>query len=165
MVLLKDIELIDNGAHFHSVDLHIHSYGASHDVSDATMTAEAIVDSAVRQGLSVIAITDHNSNVNVQRAIDHAHQNYAGHILVLPGVEVTTGESVLRPISTGRKQGSMHLPPVFKTGRRTLSSAQGCMVWSAIQQMPWSGIPITMSRAPQGWNARRFSTPDSWYKN
>jgi hypothetical protein len=90
MVLLKDIELIDNGAHFHSVDLHIHSYGASHDVSDATMTAEAIVDSAVRQGLSVIAITDHNSNVNVQRAIDHAHQNYAGHILVLPGVEVTT---------------------------------------------------------------------------
>ena len=59
------------------------------------MTPEAIVDSAVRQGLSVIAITDHNSNVNVQRAIDHAQENYAGQILVLPGVEVTTAHGHL----------------------------------------------------------------------
>jgi predicted metal-dependent phosphoesterase TrpH len=69
MVLFKDIEAIDNGARFHSVDLHIHSYGASHDVKDAAMTPEAIVDSAVRQGLTVIAITDHNSNLNAQRAM------------------------------------------------------------------------------------------------
>jgi hypothetical protein len=34
---LKDIRLIDNGARFHNVDLHIHSYGASSDVKDATM--------------------------------------------------------------------------------------------------------------------------------
>lgn len=90
MALFKDIEVIDNGARFHNVDLHIHTYGASHDVTDSTMTPEAIVDSAVSQGLVVIAITDHNSNVNVQRAIDHARDNYSGQILVLPGVEVTT---------------------------------------------------------------------------
>ncbi|WP_054701368.1 AAA family ATPase [Desulfosarcina cetonica] len=90
VVLFKDIQVLDNGARFHSVDLHIHSYGASQDVMDPTMTPEAIVDSAVRQGLIVIAITDHNSNVNVQRAIDYALENYAGQILVLPGVEVTT---------------------------------------------------------------------------
>lgn len=90
MVLLKDIDEIDNGALFHSVDLHIHSYDASHDVNDSKMTPEAIIDSAVRQGLSVIAITDHNSNVNVQRAIDHSEENYGGQILVLPGVEVTS---------------------------------------------------------------------------
>jgi len=90
MVLLKDIQLLDNGAHFHNVDLHIHTYGASRDVKDPTMTPEAIVDSAVRQRLSIIAITDHNSNVNVQRAIDHAHDNFTGQLLVLPGVEVTT---------------------------------------------------------------------------
>lgn len=95
MVLLKDIDLLDNGARFHNVDLHIHSYGASDDVKDPTMTPEAIVGSAARQGLRIIAITDHNSNVNVQRAIDHARENYAGQILVLPGVEVTTSHGHL----------------------------------------------------------------------
>ena len=49
------------------------------------MTPEAIVESAARQGLSVIAITDHNSNVNVQRAIAHAQENYASQILVAAG--------------------------------------------------------------------------------
>ena len=95
MALLKDICVVDNGAQFLNVDLHIHSYGASHDVTDAAMTPAAIVDSAAKQGLSVIAITDHNSNVNVQRAIDHAQENYAGHILVLPGVEITTAHGHL----------------------------------------------------------------------
>jgi predicted metal-dependent phosphoesterase TrpH len=59
------------------------------------MTPEAIVDSAMRRKLSVIAITDHNSNVNVQRAIGHAHDNYPGQILVLPGVEATTAHGHL----------------------------------------------------------------------
>ena len=95
MVLFNDINILDNGARFHNVDLHIHSYGASQDVTDTTMTPEAIVDSAVRQGLIVIAITDHNSNVNVQRAIDYAQDNYVGKILVLPGVEVTTAHGHL----------------------------------------------------------------------
>lgn len=95
MVQFKDINILDNGARFHSVDLHIHSCGASHDVNDLTMTPEAIVESAARQGLSVIAITDHNSNVNVQRAINHAQENYASQILVMPGVEVTTAHGHL----------------------------------------------------------------------
>jgi hypothetical protein len=95
MITLKDIQELDSGARFHNADLHIHSYGASHDVKDPTMTPEAIVDSAVKQGLSIIAITDHNSNANVQRALDHARKNYAGKILVLPGVELTTAHGHL----------------------------------------------------------------------
>lgn len=93
-VLLEDIESIDNGAKFLNVDLHVHSYGGSHDVKDATMTPEAIVDSAAKQGLSVIAITDHNSNKNVETAIKHAAQ-YEGKLLVLAGVEVTTAHGHL----------------------------------------------------------------------
>ncbi|MDZ4817477.1 MAG: hypothetical protein SGJ20_00735 [Planctomycetota bacterium] len=77
------------------MDLHIHSYGGSHDVTDTTMTPEAIVDSAMKQGLSVISITDHNSNKNVDRAISHAQAHYAGQILVVPGVEVTTAHGHL----------------------------------------------------------------------
>ncbi len=95
MVLSKDILLVDNGAGFHSVDLHIHSYGASDDVGDATMTPEAIVDSAVRQELRLIAITDHNSDENVRRVLDYAQENYVGQLLVLPGVEITTAHGHL----------------------------------------------------------------------
>ncbi len=94
MVQFKDVCTVDNGARFHNADLHIHSYGASHDVTDAQMTPELILDSAVRQGLSVIAITDHNSNKNVKRALDYGQQ-YADKLLILPGVEVTTGHGHL----------------------------------------------------------------------
>ena len=95
MVQLKDICVLDNGARFQSVDVHIHSYGGSHDVRDGSMTPDAIIDSAVRQGLSVIAITDHNSNTNVQKAIEYAEENYPGVILVLAGVEITTAHGHL----------------------------------------------------------------------
>jgi len=43
----------------------------------------------------VIAITDHNSYLNVQPAIDYANSNHAGQILVLAGVEVTTAHGHL----------------------------------------------------------------------
>ena len=90
MIQFKELRVLENGARFLNVDLHIHSYGASHDVKDMTMTPQAIVDSAAKQGLSVIAITDHNSNKNVEPAIAHAQEHYAGKVLVVPGVEVTT---------------------------------------------------------------------------
>lgn len=95
MLQFKDIAVVDSGARFHSVDLHIHSYGSSHDVKDPSMTPEAIVDSAIRQRLRVIAITDHNSDANVQRAIDHGQAFYPGQILVLAGAEVTTAHGHL----------------------------------------------------------------------
>lgn len=77
------------GAEFVRADLHIHSYGdhGSYDVSDVTMTPEAIVDMAIQQGLSVIAITDHNEHRNVELAIKHS---VGKGILVIPGVEIST---------------------------------------------------------------------------
>lgn len=93
-VLYKDILALDCGAQFLNVDLHIHSYGASKDVKDPAMTPQAIVDSAVAQGLHVIAITDHNSDRNVAAALTHA-QKHAHKLLVLPGVEVTTANGHL----------------------------------------------------------------------
>ena len=54
------------GARFLRADLHIHSYGefGSYDVKDATMTPEAIVDTAIAKGLKIISITDHNEIFN-----------------------------------------------------------------------------------------------------
>jgi ABC-type lipoprotein export system ATPase subunit/histidinol phosphatase-like PHP family hydrolase len=85
---------INSGADFIRADLHIHSYGdgGSFDVVDATMTPEAIVDTAIAKGLSVIAITDHNEVLNVGRAIEHAKGK---NILVIPGIEVSTTQGHL----------------------------------------------------------------------
>jgi AAA domain len=80
------------GARFHRADLHIHSFGASHDLRDPTMTAENIVSTAVREGLSLVAITDHNEIGSVEPAIVAA----AGtDLLVLPGVELSTPQGHL----------------------------------------------------------------------
>jgi ABC-type lipoprotein export system ATPase subunit/histidinol phosphatase-like PHP family hydrolase/broad-specificity NMP kinase len=77
------------GAEFVRADLHIHSYGdhGSYDVTDVSMTPEAIVDTAIQQNLSIISITDHNEHRNVEAAIKHA---LGKDILVIPGVEIST---------------------------------------------------------------------------
>lgn len=80
------------GAQFFRGDLHIHSYGASHDVTDETATPAAIVDVAVADGLSIMAITDHNEISNVRPAVDAGQAN---GILVIPGVELSTPEGHL----------------------------------------------------------------------
>jgi hypothetical protein len=94
MVLLQDFDSLPAGARFFSADLHVHSRGGSHDVNDAAMTPEALVDAAIRQQISVLALTDHNSIKNTERSIIHAQQ-YPGRILVLAGVEVTTAHGHL----------------------------------------------------------------------
>jgi PHP family Zn ribbon phosphoesterase len=88
----QDIYALPNGSRFYRADLHIHSYGASHDVSDATMTPHAIVKTAVEQNLHVIAITDHNEVSNVQAAMAAARQT---SLYVLPAVELSTPQGHL----------------------------------------------------------------------
>lgn len=108
MVLFKDILAIHNGAQFVNVDLHLHSFGGSADVKDKTMTPQAIVDSAVKQGLGVVAITDHNSSKNVGAALEHATQ-FRDKLLVLPGVEVTTAHGHLLVYFAPEKSGDLDL--------------------------------------------------------
>lgn len=69
MAILDDIISQLTGACFFRADLHIHSVDGSHDVEDATMTANAIVETAEREGLTFIAITDHNEVIGVESAI------------------------------------------------------------------------------------------------
>jgi predicted metal-dependent phosphoesterase TrpH len=93
-VTFDNIKAVDNGAQFFNADLHVHSFGASHDVKDAAMTPEAIIDEAVKMGIRLLAITDHNSDANTAKSIAYA-QKYTGHILVLAGVEITTAHGHL----------------------------------------------------------------------
>lgn len=83
---------LSSGAKFFRGDLHIHSFGASHDVKDETATPDGIVDLAKREGLSIIAMTDHNEIANVRPAIEAGS---AAGVLVIPGVELSTPEGHL----------------------------------------------------------------------
>ena len=93
-ITFDQIEIVDNGARFYTADLHLHSFGASADVSDNTMTVEAIIDAAARTEISILAITDHNTYANLQRALDYADK-YIGQLLLLPGIEITTANGHL----------------------------------------------------------------------
>lgn len=69
-------------------DLHIHT--ALSPCASREMTPGDIVREAVRRGLDMIAICDHNSSGNV-RAV---HAAACGELVVIPGLEVTTVEEV-----------------------------------------------------------------------
>ena len=90
-MILDEIKQHSCGAVFRRADLHIHSFGpgGSYDVTDVSMTPEAIVDTALKENLQVIAITDHNAIGNVWRAVEHAKGK---PILVVPGVELSTAQ-------------------------------------------------------------------------
>jgi hypothetical protein len=93
-IKLQDIQSQDSGAQFLKADLHIHSHGGSADVKDPNMTPEAIIETARALNLSIIAITDHNSDRNTKASIDLA-QKYAGELMVLAGAEITTANGHL----------------------------------------------------------------------
>lgn len=80
------------GATFFRADLHIHSFGASHDVKDEQATPPAIVETAKNEGLAIISIADHNEISSVPAAIE---AGLAAGILVVPGVELSTPEGHL----------------------------------------------------------------------
>jgi DNA repair ATPase RecN len=95
--LFGDDDLIDvlsqsKGAQFYRADLHIHSYGSSHDVADSTMTPAAIVSTAAREKLSLIALTDHNEITNVAPTMEAASRS---NICVIPGIELSTPQGHL----------------------------------------------------------------------
>lgn len=92
MTDLPTILNLSRGARFFRVDLHVHSHGGSHDVADTSMTPENIVATAVRHGLGVLAVTDHNEIANVAPTI---HAARGKDLLVIPGVELSTPQGHL----------------------------------------------------------------------
>jgi energy-coupling factor transporter ATP-binding protein EcfA2/histidinol phosphatase-like PHP family hydrolase len=92
MAILKKCLEMSNGANFYRADLHIHSYQASHDVTDPNMIPNKIIDVAQKECISIISITDHNEISNVSHLIDAAKGT---NILVIPGVELSTSQGHL----------------------------------------------------------------------
>lgn len=80
------------GATFFRGDLHIHSFGGSHDCHDPAATPQAIVAAALREGIAIIAIADHNEIGNVRAAVEEGAKT---GVLVIPAVELSTPEGHL----------------------------------------------------------------------
>jgi hypothetical protein len=76
------------------IDLHVHS-----NVSDGSDTPEALVDLAVKAGLTAFALTDHDRQDGVAAARSRARQ---AEIELVPGVEVSCDHS-----------GTMHMLVYF----------------------------------------------------
>ena len=120
MPVHEDISAIHCGARFYRADLHVHSYGGSHDVSDTGMVPERIVETAVAQRLAIIAVTDHNEITNVAATVAAA----AGRpLLVVPGVELTTAHGHLLVVS-----GICHPSSPSTGGLRSWTGARAHLV-------------------------------------
>lgn len=89
---LIDVLALGNGARFVRGDLHIHSNVGSHDVSDPDATPDKIVRAALSNGLSVIAIADHNEISAVPLALAAADGQ---PLLVVPATELSTPQGHL----------------------------------------------------------------------
>jgi hypothetical protein len=71
------------GAAWHRTNLHVHASG-----QDPKM----IVDEAIRAGLTLVAITDHNTFKFVKPVQDAAAKRTDGNLVVIPGIEITLEE-------------------------------------------------------------------------
>jgi hypothetical protein len=56
MTVSDEIARLSSGARFWRADLHIYSFGGSHDVKDTSMTPSAIVATAVTENLSLLNV-------------------------------------------------------------------------------------------------------------
>ncbi len=55
---IEEVSSLSRGASFFRGDLHIHSYSASHDVTDTNAVPAEIVRVAKNESLDLIALTD-----------------------------------------------------------------------------------------------------------
>ena len=80
---LKEFSGTCQGAYWHRVNLHVHASGQDPD---------EIVDAALRAGISLIAITDHNTFRFVKPVQEAASRKADDDLVVLPGIEITLEE-------------------------------------------------------------------------
>lgn len=88
----EPFSILSNGARFFRADLHIHSYGASHDVKDSAATPAKIVRAAADEGIAIISLADHNEVANIPAAQAAGAEH---GVFVVPGVELSTPEGHL----------------------------------------------------------------------
>src|SRR5438876_1117469 len=87
---LFDLDVVESGALFFRVDLHIHSAGGSSDVKDESMPPRAALQTAAQRGIALMAITDHNSTASLPQAISDSVDFQQVRLVI--GMEITTSD-------------------------------------------------------------------------
>lgn len=82
------------GSRFVRADLHVHSRPAANEPAGQEATLAQVVDAARAAGVSVLALTDHNTIAGVREAVALGDEA----LLVLPGIEISTAEGHLLAI-------------------------------------------------------------------
>ncbi len=115
------------------IDLHVHS-----NASDGTMTPEAVVKLAKEGGLSIIALTDHDTVDGIEEAVS-AGKKYG--VTVIPGIE----------ISAEYKNGDLHIlglgidytNEIFKEKVAVCRDSRDNRNIKMIKKLNEQGFPIT----------------------
>ena len=102
MEQLPEITGLPRGARFVRADLHIHSVAGSHDVKDASATPEAIVSTAAKEGLKIIAIADHNEIDGVAPALTAALLHESSLARTMPTDRILTCRCDTTLVGRGR---------------------------------------------------------------
>ena len=77
---------MNKGSEWRIWDLHLHT-PSSYDYKDKSVTNEDIVNELAANGVSVVAITDHNT-IDIERINELRHLGKSKGLYVLPGIEL-----------------------------------------------------------------------------
>jgi PHP domain len=111
MPTLQEIIRLPHGAVWLKADLHVHTPGSA-DCRE-NITPEDIVRVAIGKGLSIIAITDHNTASWCDRVVEAARNSA---LTVFPGVEISTNQGHMLGIFDIDTPGSKIDDMLFKLG-------------------------------------------------
>ncbi|MGN0153965.1 MAG: PHP domain-containing protein [Lachnospiraceae bacterium] len=123
------------------IDLHVHS-----SASDGSLTPEEVVDLAKNAGLSVFALTDHDTVDGVERALVHADR--IGGITVIPGIELSCYYNNREIHIVGLFVD--HRDETFLTGLLKLKQAREARNEKMVQNFVDAGIPLTIEELKHG---------------
>ena len=129
------------------VDLHTHS-----SFSDGELTPEALVEQAASQGLSAIALTDHDTINGLERAkIAALGCNTGKNLKLIPGIEININWSGEKGVSGLGNGGEFHLlglgintpSPAFRAAIDELSRSREVRNRKILDKMHELGIDAT----------------------
>lgn len=88
--LITKLDEADSGAKYYKADLHTHTPKSTcFDPSEMSVTAEDIIGNAIKKGMGIIAITDHNTVDACESVLGACSDK---NLAVFPGVEISTAE-------------------------------------------------------------------------
>lgn len=141
-----------SGLKFKKFDLHIHTSASNCFLKEHATneeTANAIIEKAIEEGLSAIAITDHNTGAFIPYIQEAARGK---KICVFPGVEITVGDAknhIIALLDVDKTEQDIndllsraHINNTDRGKKEAYSNKSVSEIIELIASEPFNGIPI-----------------------